>query len=105
MGRILRPDARTVAVLAALAALAALVVLLSWHPAGILTVALALLVVLLATVTGTAVAALRDRDARAEHGEAPAGQPDALLAGIDADTLDALDSAAVRARLGGVSDR
>ncbi|SCG58776.1 hypothetical protein GA0070614_2957 [Micromonospora coxensis] len=93
------------AVLAALAALTALVVLLSWHPAGILTVALALLVVLLGTVTGTAVAALRDRDARSEHGAAPTNQPDALLGGIDADTLDALDSEAVRSRLGGVSDR
>ncbi|MGC5017555.1 hypothetical protein [Micromonospora sp. DT47] len=99
MGRILRPDARTVAVVASLAAVAVLVVLVVWHPVGILTVGLALLCVLLATVAGTAVAALRQRDDR-EVATASPGQPDAGPPGLDADTLDALDSGAVRARLG-----
>ncbi|WP_432901250.1 hypothetical protein ACQP1S_30005 [Micromonospora matsumotoense] len=99
MSRILKPDARTVAVVAALATGAVLVVLVFRHPAGILTVGLALLGVLFATVTGTALAALRERDS----GEAPAAapHPGQLQPGsfLDADTLDALDSAAVLSRL------
>lgn len=97
MGRILRPDPRIVAAVASLATVAVLVVLVVWHPAGIPTVGLALLCVVLATTAGTAVAALRQRDHREE--DAALGQPDAALPGLDADTLDALDSAAVRARL------
>ncbi|TDB73360.1 hypothetical protein [Micromonospora sp. KC723] len=104
MRRILRPDARTVAVLASLAAVAALVVLLAWRPAGILLVGLALLCVVLATITGTAMSAVRERRGRTEADEVPSGQPETLPAGLDADTLDALDSTAVRARLG-LSDR
>jgi hypothetical protein len=88
-----------VATVGALATGAVLVALAFRHPAGILTVGLALLGVLFATVTGTALAALRERD----HGEAPpaAPAPGPLAAGsfLDADTLDALDSAAVLSRL------
>ncbi|MFJ6196113.1 hypothetical protein [Micromonospora sp. NPDC092111] len=99
MRKILRPDARTVAVVAALAAGAVLLALAVHHPAGILTVGLALLGLLFATVAGTAVAALRERGGREEPaGSAPPGQPDAEPF-LDADTLDALDSAAVLARL------
>ncbi|TDC80724.1 hypothetical protein E1193_16920 [Micromonospora sp. KC606] len=104
MRRILRPDARTVAALAALAAVAALAVLLVWRPATILMVGLALLCVVLAAITGTAVAAAREQGGRTETGEATPGQLESLPADLDADTLDALDSAAVRAQLG-LSDR
>ncbi|MEU4715278.1 hypothetical protein AB0F73_16685 [Micromonospora purpureochromogenes] len=102
MGRILRPDPRAVAAVASLAAVAVLVTLLARHPANILTVGLALLCVLLATVAGTAVAALRERPSTT--GVAPPGPPDAGPPVLDADTLDALDSAAVRAKLEELDD-
>ncbi|TDB77761.1 hypothetical protein [Micromonospora sp. KC721] len=104
MRRILRPDARVVALLASLAAVATLAALVVWHPANLLMVGLALLCVVLTTITGTAVAAARERTDRSSTGEAPSDQPDVLPAGLDADTLDALDSAAVRAQLG-LNDR
>ncbi|MEH0822974.1 MULTISPECIES: hypothetical protein [unclassified Micromonospora] len=99
MRRFLRPDPRVVAALASLAAVGVLVVLLVRHPPGILTVGLALLCVLLTTVAGTAVAALRERDGPSSSGATPPGLPDADAPVLDADTLDALDSAAVRTRL------
>ncbi|MEH0938265.1 hypothetical protein [Micromonospora psammae] len=108
MGRILRPDARTVAVVASLAAIAVLVVLVVGDSSGVLPVVLALLAVLLATIAGTAVSAMRDRNGRQEDDNAGAGQPDLGTSVLDADTLDALDSAAVRSRPGEpgrVSDR
>ncbi|SCG76265.1 hypothetical protein GA0070623_4103 [Micromonospora rifamycinica] len=87
------------ATVGALATGVVLVVLAFRHPAGILTVGLALLGVVFATVTGTALAALRERD----PGEAPVAVPvpGQLAAGsfLDADTLDALDTAAVLSRL------
>ncbi|QDY10987.1 hypothetical protein FJK98_30725 [Micromonospora sp. HM134] len=108
MRRFLRPDARTVAVAAALATGAVVVVLVFRHPAGIMTVGLALLGVLFATVTGTALAALRERDDREPPvGATAPGLPEAGSF-LDADTLDALDSAAVlsrRHRMREVSDQ
>lgn len=89
---------------ASLAAGGALAVLLVRRPAGILTVGLALLCVLLATVAGTAVAALRERGGPATSGATPPGLPDAGAPVLDADTLDALDSAAVRTRLAELDD-
>jgi hypothetical protein len=88
-----------VAVVAALATAAVVVVLVFRHPAGIVTVGLALLGVLFATVTGTALAALRERDDRETPAVTP--PPRQLEPGsfLDADTLDALDSAAVLNRL------
>ncbi|WP_431919915.1 hypothetical protein [Micromonospora wenchangensis] len=99
MRRFLKPDARTVAVVAALATGAVGLVLVFRHPAGIMTVGLALLGVLFATVTGTALAALRERDDRETPAVTP--PPGQLEPGsfLDADTLDALDSAAVLSRL------
>lgn len=89
------------AAVASLAAVAVLVTLLVRHPANILTVGLALLCVLLATVAGTAVAALREPST---PGVTPPGPPDVGLPVLDADTLDALDGAAVRAKLEELDD-
>lgn len=87
------------AVVGALATGAVLATLAFRHPAGILTVGLALLGVLFATVTGTALAALRERDdGQQPSGATPTGQPESGSF-LDADTLDALDSAAVLSRL------
>ncbi|MFF5174123.1 hypothetical protein ACFY3U_15955 [Micromonospora sp. NPDC000089] len=94
MGRIGGPAAGPVAAVAALGAAGVVVLLAVWHPPGLPTVALALLGVLLAVVAGTAVTALRQRGGGAERGATPA---EAGPAGVDADTLEALDSAAVRA--------
>jgi CHASE2 domain-containing sensor protein len=95
--RFLKPDARTVAVAASMAAVALLVTLIVWRRHGILPVVLALLCVLLAMIAGTAVAAVRQGDDRQ-----PAGPPAAPslvgLHDVDADTLEALDSRAVRDR-------
>ncbi|MGK5443760.1 hypothetical protein ACSNN7_18330 [Micromonospora sp. URMC 105] len=99
MARFLRPGPRVVAAVASLAAVGVLVVLLVRHPAGILTVGLALLCVLLTTVAGTAVAALREGAGPLASDAVPPGLPDAGAPVLDADTLDALDSAAVRTRL------
>jgi hypothetical protein len=92
-----KPDARVKAVVASLATVAALVTLVVWRPAGILSVVLALLCVLLGMITGVAVTAARQapRQARGdgtptEDWPAPGGYA------VDADTLEALDPRAVR---------
>lgn len=100
--------ARVKAVVASLAAVAALVALVIWRPEGILAVILALCCVLLGMIAGVAVSAAR----HAHHVEPPAtwappGQPAPGGHGVDADTLEALDSRAVRESrtANGVSDR
>lgn len=86
-----KPDARATAAVASLAAVAALVTLLVWRPPGILSVALALLCVLLVMVAGVAVSAHRQGG-----GETPATQwPAPGSYGVDADTLEGLDPRAV----------
>ncbi|MEU0155763.1 hypothetical protein [Micromonospora fulviviridis] len=89
-----KPDTRVKAVVASLAAVAALVTLVVWRPAGILSVVLALICVLLGMVAGVTVTAARQApphaDAPAEQWAAPAGY------GVDADTLEAIDPRAVR---------
>ncbi|MGC3863361.1 hypothetical protein ACPSM1_24600 [Micromonospora chersina] len=89
-----KPDARVKAAVASLAAVAALVTLVVWRPAGILSVVLALICVLLGMVAGVTVTAARQAppraDAPAEEWPAPAGY------GVDADTLEAIDPRAVR---------
>ncbi|MEU4400352.1 hypothetical protein [Micromonospora orduensis] len=108
-----RPDARTVAVIAALGALAPLVTLVVWRRQDLLGVVLALLCVLLTMVAGVAASAARQGDVP-EPADRPAaaGPPELMPYGLDADTLDALDSRdalrAVRDRRrgsGGFSDR
>ncbi|NES17114.1 MULTISPECIES: hypothetical protein [Micromonospora] len=82
-----RPDARARAALAALAAVAALVTLLAWRPPGVLSVALALLCVLLGMIAGVTVSA-----ARAAAVDTPAvgwAGPDGYE--VDADTLESFD--------------
>ncbi|MEH1165799.1 hypothetical protein V6V47_10470 [Micromonospora sp. CPCC 205539] len=98
-----RPDARTVAVVAALGALSLLVALVVWRRQDILGVALALCCVLLATVAGVAVSAARQGD-DPEPADRPgsAAPPTLMPYGVDADTLDALDS---RDALRAVRDR
>ncbi|MFI6261308.1 hypothetical protein [Micromonospora sp. NPDC051006] len=97
-----RPDARTVAAVAALAALALLVTLVVWRRQDLLGVGLALLFVLLATISGVSVAAARQADEpAAERAPAPGHHLVDPLA-VDADTLDALDS---RDALRAVRDR
>ncbi|MGQ5259204.1 hypothetical protein ACTWLT_00455 [Micromonospora sp. ZYX-F-536] len=113
MSRLSRPDARVVAAVAALGALALLVMLVVWRRQDLLGVVLALLCVLLAMVTGVAVSAARQgHDPEPTDRPAAAGPPELMPYGLDADTLDALDSRdalrAVRDRRrgrGGVSDR
>ncbi|MET7960602.1 hypothetical protein [Micromonospora zamorensis] len=98
-----RPDARTVAVLAALGALAPLVMLVIWRRQDLVGVVLALLCVLLTMVAGVAVSAARQvDDLEPADRSGTAGPPELLPYGIDADTLDALDS---RAALRAVRDR
>ncbi len=98
---------------AALGALALLVTSVVLRRQDLLGVLLALLCVLLTTVAGVAVSAAR-QGADPEPADRPAaGGPAELMPyGLDADTLDALDSRdalrAVRDRqreLGGLSDR
>ncbi|GAB3950992.1 hypothetical protein [Micromonospora vulcania] len=98
-----RPDARTVAVIAALGALSLLVMLVVRRREDLLGVVLALLCVLLAMVAGVSVSAARQRDAP-EPADRPivTGPPALMPYGIDADTLDALDS---RDALRAVRDR
>ncbi|MGI5524393.1 hypothetical protein ACQEUX_26105 [Micromonospora sp. CA-259024] len=98
-----RPDARTVAVLAALGALAPLVMLVVWRRQDLLGVVLALLCVLMTMVAGVAVSAARqvDEPVPADR-SATVGPPELIPYGIDADTLDALDS---RDALRAVRDR
>ncbi|MET8837268.1 hypothetical protein ABZV78_25590 [Micromonospora sp. NPDC004540] len=89
-----KPDARVKAVVASLAAVAALATLVVWRPAGILSVVLALICVLLGMVAGVTVTAARQAPPRAdtptEEWPVPAGY------GVDADTLEAIDPRAVR---------
>ncbi|MFD0785756.1 hypothetical protein ACFQZ8_17780, partial [Micromonospora azadirachtae] len=91
-----RPDARTVAVVTAVAALSLLVTLIVWRRQDLVGVMLALLCVLLTIVAGVSVTAARQRDDEAvvETPPTPPTPPPSLPEplGIDADTLDALDS-------------
>ncbi|WP_433345271.1 hypothetical protein [Micromonospora sp. CA-111912] len=113
MTRFPRPDALAGAVAASVAALTLLVTLAWWRPRSILAVVLALLCVLLVMVAGVLVT--EARQPRERPGDGPAEWPTpgiAGLGGVDADTLEALDSrSALRAvqerrrRTGGVSDR
>lgn len=99
MRRITGPDARTVALMAALASMGLLVVLIGWPRQDLLGVAMALGCVLLATISGVAVAAERQRDEAEAVQRVPVPVPEfGGLHGIDADTLETLgDREAVRA--------
>ncbi|MGC4876940.1 hypothetical protein ACLQ26_11880 [Micromonospora sp. DT43] len=103
MNRLSRIDARMVAAVAAPGAVALLALLVVLRRQDLLGVVLALLCVLLAMVAAVAVSAARQRaepePADQPHATAP---PDLMPYGIDADTLDALDS---RDALRGVRDR
>ncbi|MEU3453100.1 hypothetical protein ABZ671_05795 [Micromonospora sp. NPDC006766] len=104
MSSLPKPDARMKAAVASLAAVAVLVTLVAWRPEGILSVLLALVCVLLGMVAGVLVAAARQARVGETPGEdwpAPGGH------GVDADTLDAIDSRAVRQRRAahGLNDR
>ncbi|MEH1028016.1 hypothetical protein ACWD6L_14475 [Micromonospora profundi] len=101
MNRLARPDPRIVAAIAALGALVLLVLLVVWRRQDLLGVVLALLVVLLTIIAGVAVSAARQHD-EPEPPDRSAGPPELMPYGIDADTLDALDS---RAALRAVRDR
>ncbi|WP_328421304.1 hypothetical protein OG470_05165 [Micromonospora sp. NBC_00389] len=92
MSRLSRPDARIVAVVAALGALAPLVMLVVWRRQDLLGVVLALLCVLLTMVAGVAVSAARQGDDPEPADRPAAGPPELMPYGLDADTLDALDS-------------
>ncbi|MFF5178874.1 hypothetical protein ACFY2Q_12715 [Micromonospora sp. NPDC000316] len=112
MNRLARPDARMVAAVAALGALALLVLLVVWRRQDLLGVLLALLLVLLTMVTGVAVSAARQHDEPESTDRFATGPAELMPYGIDADTLDSLDSrAALRAvrdrreTPGGLSDR
>ncbi|MEU5906266.1 hypothetical protein [Micromonospora sp. NPDC047527] len=102
MNRLVRPDPRMVAAVAALGALTLLVLLVVWRRQDLLGVVLALLFVLLTMVTGVAVSAARQDDGPEPTDRIAAGPPELMPYGIDADTLDALDS---RAALRAVRDR
>ncbi|MEU4680786.1 hypothetical protein [Micromonospora sp. NPDC023737] len=108
MDRLTRPDARTLAVVTAVAALSLLVTLIVWRRQDLVGVVLALLCVLFAIVAGVSVAAARqsDDETTVETPPATPSLPEPL--GIDADTLDALDSRdalrAVRDRRRGLDD-
>ncbi|MCW3813163.1 hypothetical protein ONA91_01645 [Micromonospora sp. DR5-3] len=92
-----KPDARVKAVVASLATVAALVTLVVWRPAGILSVVLALICVLLGMVAGVTVTAARQAP-RQPRGDTPSEDwPVPGGYGVDADTLEALDPRAVRA--------
>ncbi|WP_229400864.1 hypothetical protein [Micromonospora okii] len=117
MTRIPRIETSLTAVASSLAAVAVLVTLVWWRPRSIMAVVLALLCVLLVMIAGVSVTDSRQRRAKAREqaGREPvewSGQPVALPSGLDADTLEALDSrdalrmAQERRRApGGVSDR
>ncbi|MEU6022502.1 hypothetical protein [Micromonospora sp. NPDC047134] len=92
-------DARTVAVAAAVAALWLLVSLIAGGRQDLLGVAMALLCVLLATISGVAVTAARHQKATAAPDPPqPLGPADPAPPGVDADTLETLgDRDAVRA--------
>ncbi|MFG2055331.1 hypothetical protein ACGFI9_15030 [Micromonospora sp. NPDC048930] len=87
-----RPEARVRAVLASLAAATVLVALLVWRPAGILSVALALLCVLLGMIAGVAVSAAR----QADGDTTPAAWPPPDGYEMDADTLESFDPQVLR---------
>ncbi|MEO3776293.1 hypothetical protein ABGB16_05445 [Micromonospora sp. B11E3] len=114
MTRIPRPTALAVAVAAALAAASLVVTLLAWRPSSMVSVVLALLCVLLAMIAGVAATDVRQRREEAGRDTGPEstkgpGQP--VSGGVDADTVEALDSRdALRAveerrRANGLSDR
>lgn len=89
--------------LAALGALAPLVMLVVWRRQDLLGVVLALLCVLLTMVAGVAVSAARQADdPEPVDRSTVVGPPELMPYGIDADTLDALDS---RDALRAVRDR
>lgn len=97
MTRIPRPEASLTTVASSLAAIAVLVTLVWWRPPSIMAVVLALLCVLLVMIAGVSVTGSRQRraEAREREGNEPvdrSGQPVALPSGLDADTLEALDS-------------
>ncbi|MET7709123.1 hypothetical protein [Micromonospora sp. NPDC005413] len=103
MSQLSRPDARTVAVVAALGALALLVTMAVWRRQDLLGVVLALLCVLLTMVAGVAVSAARQGDEPEQADRSgTVGPPELMPYGIDADTLEALDS---RDALRAVRDR
>ncbi|WP_406073390.1 hypothetical protein [Micromonospora sp. NBC_01638] len=86
-----------------LAALALLVTLVVWRRQDLLGVVLALLCVLLTMVAGVSVSAARQgNDPEPVDWSAIVGPPELMPYGIDADTLDALDS---RDALRAVRDR
>jgi hypothetical protein len=89
-----KPDARVKAVVASVAAVATLVTLVVWHPAGILSVVLALVCVLLGMIAGVTVTAARQAPPRADA--SPDEWPAPTAYGVDADTLEAIDPRAVR---------
>ncbi|MEV4809194.1 hypothetical protein [Micromonospora avicenniae] len=109
MDRLTRPDARTLAVVTAVAALSLLVTLIVWRRQDLVGVVLALLCVLFAIVAGVSVAAARQSDDEPAGETPPAAAPSLPEPlGVDADTLDALDSRdalrAVRDRRRGLDD-
>ncbi|WP_200210193.1 hypothetical protein [Micromonospora coerulea] len=91
-----KPDPRVNAVAASLAAAAPLVMLVIWRPEGVVAVLLALLCVLLGMVAGVAVTAARQSGGTPAPAARPPAQPVPAGYGVDADTLEALDSRAVR---------
>ncbi|GAA2714774.1 hypothetical protein GCM10010429_35180 [Micromonospora olivasterospora] len=102
------------AVATSLAAAALVAALLSWRPSSMVSVVLALLCVLLAMIAGVAATDVRQRreEGRSGADSEPAQWPGRPASGgVDADTLEALDSRdALRAveerrRASGLSDR
>ncbi|WDZ85743.1 hypothetical protein [Micromonospora cathayae] len=91
MTRLPRSRARILAVTASLAAVSLLVTLVVLRRDDILGVALALLVVLCATVAGVAVNAARHQPAAEPAVAAPPAHRSGGLHSIDADTLESFD--------------
>ncbi|MFG1675701.1 hypothetical protein [Micromonospora sp. NPDC049282] len=91
-----RSNARTKAVVASVATLAALVTLAVWRPPGILSVALALVCVVLGMVAGVTITAARQSAGGAEAPPAEGWPVPDPGYGVDADTLEAIDPRAVR---------
>lgn len=114
MTRFPRPSATAVSATAGLAAAILVATLVWWRPRSIVAVVLALLCVLLAMIAGVTAMGVRERreEARERADAEPAEWPgQSTGAGVDADTLEALDSRdALRAveerrRANGLSDR
>ncbi|WP_143740336.1 hypothetical protein [Micromonospora echinospora] len=103
MTRLLRSRARILAVTASLATVSLLVTLVVLRRADFLGVVLAILVVLLAMITGVAVDAARHQPPADPATAPPQQQSTGGPHGIDAPTLETLDNpmmvAALRARL------